>query len=162
MLACFTHVTERSQGKTYPLPALVALTILLSLVAPLVTGPAAEAQSNPAPDPSKAAPPAPVKLPPGTRWVAAEAGGGRYLVGGGLAEATRALEKQLARAGIACERIGPYRVRGVEVVRLLSQQPSTTWLAIHLVRKEGRTTLDIVERPAPSSAPPPALPSASP
>jgi hypothetical protein len=97
---------------------------------------------------------APVKLPPGTRWLAGE---GRYAVGGGLAEATRAIEKQLARAGIASERLGPYRVRGVEVVRLLSQQPSTAWLAIHLVRKEGRTFLDIVERPpAPPARPAPA------
>ena len=62
------------------------------------------------------------------------------------ADATRAIEKQLAALGIPCERIGPYRVRGVEVTRFLSRQPSTPWLAIHLVRKEGRTFLDVIDR----------------
>lgn len=159
MLACFIHVTERASGKTSPLRAAVTRTFPPLLVALLVSASAAEAQPAQPPATPKAAPAppptSPVKLPPGTRWVAGE---GRYLVSGGLAEAARAIEKQLAREGIAYERIGPYRVRGVEVVRFLSQQLSMTWLAIHLVRKEGRTTLDIVERPAPPTTPPSASP----
>jgi hypothetical protein len=132
----------------------------MSLAAGVASG-QAEAREAKAPTAAQVAPVvpvAPIRLPPGTRWSPVE---GRYLVGGGLAEATRAIEKQLARAGISFERLGPYRVRGVEVVRLLSQQPSTTWLALHLVRKEGRTFLDIVARPAPPSAPPSAPRSAT-
>lgn len=135
MLACFINVTRPRLGKTYRLLAALALTISLSLVATEDSAHADDAAPQP--------PAAPFKLPTGTRWVAAE---GRYAVTSGLAEATRAIEKQLAKLGIACERIGPYRVRGVEVTRFLSQQPSTSWLAIHLVRKEGRTFLDVIDR----------------
>lgn len=70
------------------------------------------------------------------------------MVGSGLAEATRFVDRQLTRAGIAFTRVGPYRVRGLEITRFLSENSSTPWLAIHLVRKEGRTFLDVVERPA--------------
>ena len=48
--------------------------------------------------------------------------------------------------GDAFLRIGPYRVRGIEVTRFLSQSPQSSWLALHLVRKDGRTFLDVVTR----------------
>jgi hypothetical protein len=86
----------------------------------------------------------PVRLPRGTRFV-----DGRYVVTVGLSEATETIDRELTKAGLVFERIGPYRVRGIEVTRFVSQQPSTSWLAIHLVRKEGRTTLDLVERRTP-------------
>jgi hypothetical protein len=119
----------------------VALLILLALALP------ATAAGAPAIAPTSAAPATalrptlPIKAPPGTRWIE-----GRYRVGLGLAEATRFVERQLERAGIAFARRGPYRVRGVEVTRFLSEDPSTSWLAIHLVRKEGRTFLDLIPR----------------
>jgi hypothetical protein len=89
-----------------------------------------------------------VKLPPGTRLVE-----GRHVVAGGMVAAVRFIDRQLTRAGISFERIGPYSVRGVEVTRFISQQASTPWLAVHLVRKEGRTFLDIVERTNPLTNP---------
>lgn len=84
---------------------------------------------------------APVRLPAGTRSVE-----GRFLLTRGLAETTQYLDRQLSKAGLSFVRVGPYRVRAVEVTRFLSQQPSTQWLAIHVVRKDGQTFLDIVER----------------
>lgn len=143
MLTCFTHVTARRRGKTYPVFAALALVIALGLTAKGATAQADDASAAPAP-PATAAPPPPFKLPPGTRWLPGEA---RYAMTAGLADATRAIEKQLAKLGIDCQRIGPYRVRGVEVTRFLSRQSSTGWLAIHLIRKEGRTHLDVVARP---------------
>lgn len=122
--------------KTHRLLAAFALAAALALAGHGGAARAGEADQAPAPV-------APFRLPAGTRWLAAE---GRYAVGSGLADATRAIEKQLAALGITCERIGPYRVRGVEVTRFLSRQPSTPWLAIHLVRKEGRTFLDVIDR----------------
>lgn len=143
-----------TQGKTYLLLAGLALTfgsVLVAAPASADPGDGSRTTAAPPPAPTAAAPPPlPFKLPPGTRRLAEETASPaalRYTTSTGLAEATRFLERQLARAGIACERIGPYRVRGVEVTRFISQQASTPWLAIHLIRKEGRTSLDVVARP---------------
>jgi hypothetical protein len=84
-----------------------------------------------------------VKLPPGTR-----ADGDRYVSGRGLRDTTDFIAKQLDGAGIVVERIGPYRVRGVELTRFVSQTPSTSWLAIHVVRVAGKTLISFVPRPA--------------
>ena len=84
-----------------------------------------------------------VKLPPGTRRDPAT---GSYVAGRGLRDSTDFIAKELARRGIAVEQIGPYRVRGVELTRFVSQTPSTPWLAIHVMRKEGKTLIFFVAR----------------
>jgi hypothetical protein len=85
-----------------------------------------------------------VKLPPGTR-----ADGDHYVSGRGLRDTTDFIAKQLDASGIAVERIGPYRVRAVEVTRFLSHVASTPWLAIHVVRVAGKTLISFVPRPRP-------------
>jgi hypothetical protein len=143
-----------TQGKTYPLLAALALTFWVAPPARATPGNASGTNAAPPPTPALVAPASlPFKLPPGTRRLAEDAAAVtpaaiRYTTSTGLGEATRFLERQLSRAGIPCERIGPYRVRGIEVTRFVSQQASTPWLAIHVVRKEGRTFLDIVARSA--------------
>lgn len=118
---------------------------MLSTALTLSPDPAsAQATAPPAATPVPAPAPAPVRLPPGTRVV-----DGRYLMARGLAEATRQLEQRLDAAGAAFQRIGPTRVRGIEITRFLSLDPDSSWLALHLVRKEGRTFLDVVERTPP-------------
>src|SRR5688500_6574556 len=81
-----------------------------------------------------------VKLPPGTRKDPA----GHYIAGRGLRDSTDFITKELAKKGIAVEQIGPYRVRGVEVTRFLSQTSSTPWLAIHVLRSAGKTLIFFV------------------
>ena len=85
----------------------------------------------------------PVRLPPGTRADA----DGQLVSGRGLRESTEWIAKELAARGIAAEQIGPYRVRGVEVVRFLGT--NTDWLAIHVVRVAGKTLISFVARPKP-------------
>lgn len=104
------------------------------LAATLVWAPPAAA--DPAPD---------IKLPPGTRQDPA----GHYVAGRGLRESTDFIAKELAKRGIAVEQIGPYRVRGVEVTRFLSQSTQTAWLAIHVLRVAGKTLIFFVARPKP-------------
>lgn len=86
-----------------------------------------------------------VKLPPGTRTDAS----GQRVSGRGLRESTDFLAKELDKRGIAVKKVGPYRVRGVELTRFLSQTPSTPWLAIHVVRSAGKTVISFVPRPSP-------------
>ncbi len=83
-----------------------------------------------------------IKLPPGTRKDPA----GHYIAGRGLRDSTDFIAKELAKKGIAVEQIGPYRVRGVEVTRFLSQSSSTAWLAIHVLRSAGKTLIFFVPR----------------
>jgi hypothetical protein len=84
-----------------------------------------------------------VRLPPGTRSDPA----GHYIAGRGIRDSTDFIAKELAKRAIAAEQIGPYRVRGVELTRFISQQPSTSWLAIHIVRTAGKTLIFFVPRP---------------
>lgn len=86
-----------------------------------------------------------IKLPPGTRKDPA----GHFTSGRGLRDSTDFIAKQLARAGIATNQVGPYRVRGVEITRFVSQSPSTEWLAIHVLRISGKTMIFFVPRPKP-------------
>jgi len=80
-----------------------------------------------------------VRLPPGTR-----AEGEHYVSGRGLRDTTDYIAKELDHRGIAATRIGPYRVRGVELTRFLADgQP---WLAIHVVRLAGKTLIFFVPR----------------
>ena len=85
-----------------------------------------------------------IKLPPGTRQ-----DGDHYVAGRGLRDSTDFVSKELTRRGIAVEQVGPYRVRGVELTRFLSQLPSTSWLAIQIVRVAGKTLIFFVPRPKP-------------
>ena len=85
-----------------------------------------------------------VRLPPGSR---AEAG--HYVSGRGLRDTTDFLVRELDHAGIAVLRVGPYRVRGVELTRFVSQAPATPWLAIHVLRSSGKTLIFFVPRPGP-------------
>jgi len=89
-----------------------------------------------------AADPPDIKLPPGTRQDPA----GHYVAGRGLRDSTDFIAKELAKKGLAVEQIGPYRVRGVEVTRFLSQTATTSWLAIHVLRVAGKTLIFFVPR----------------
>ncbi|HEY3805131.1 MAG TPA: hypothetical protein VGL61_21115 [Kofleriaceae bacterium] len=83
-----------------------------------------------------------LRLPPGTR----KDDSGQLVSGRGLRDTTDFLAKELARDGIAARQVGPYRVRGVEVTRFLSDTSSTTWLAVHVVRAAGKTLIFFVPR----------------
>ena len=85
-----------------------------------------------------------LRMPPGTRTDAS----GARVSGRGLRDSTDFLAKELDRRGIAVKKIGPYRVRGVELTRFISETPSTPWLALHVVRKDGKTVISFVPRPA--------------
>ena len=87
---------------------------------------------------------APIKLPPGTRTDAS----GQLVSARGLRDTTEAIAKELNRRGIAVQQIGPYRARGAELTRFISQTPSTTWLAIHVLRTAGKTAISFVPRPS--------------
>ena len=93
--------------------------------------------------PAQAAGPG-LDLPPGTRSEE-----DHFVSGRGLRDSTDFIAKALAKQGIAAEQIGPYRVRGVEVTRFLSQSPGTAWLAIHVLRVSGKTLIFFVPRPKP-------------
>lgn len=86
-----------------------------------------------------------LKLPPGTRKDPA----GHYIAGRGLRDSTDFIAKQLSKAGIAANQIGPYRVRAVELTRFVSQSSTTPWLAIHVLRVAGKTMIFFVPRPKP-------------
>jgi len=84
-----------------------------------------------------------VRLPPGTRKDAH----GQLVSGRGLRDTTDFLARELSRKGIVTRQIGPYRVRGAELTRFLSDTPSTPWLAIHVLRTSGKTMISFVVRP---------------
>jgi hypothetical protein len=86
-----------------------------------------------------------LKLPPGTR----KDGSGQLVSTRGLRDTTDFVAKELARRGIAAKQIGPTRTRGVELVRFLSEMPSTTWSAIHNLRTNGKTVISFVLRTTP-------------
>jgi hypothetical protein len=86
-----------------------------------------------------------IKLPPGTR----KDPGGHYIAGRGLRDSTDFIAKELSKAGIAVEQVGPYRVRAIELTRFISQSPATPWLAIHVLRVAGKTMIFFVPRPKP-------------
>ena len=85
-----------------------------------------------------------LKPPPGTRQEA-----DHYISGRGLRDSTDFIAKELAKRGIAVEQVGPYRIRGVEVTRFLSQSDATPWLAIHVLRVAGKTLIFFVPRSKP-------------
>jgi hypothetical protein len=86
-----------------------------------------------------------LRLPPGTR----QESDGHYTAGRGLRDSTDFIAKQLSKAGISVEQVGPYRERGVELTRFISHSDSTPWLAIHILRIAGKTMIFFVPRPKP-------------
>lgn len=84
-----------------------------------------------------------VRLPRGTRANA----NGELVSARGLRDTTDVIAKDLHRRGIAVRQVGPYRVRGVELTRFISETASTTWLAIHVMRTGGKTLIFFVARP---------------
>ena len=85
-----------------------------------------------------------IRLPPGTRADAT----GQLVSTRGLRDTTDFIAKDLNARGIAFKQVGPYRVRAVELTRFLSETPSTSWLAIHVLRVSGKTLIFFVRRPA--------------
>jgi hypothetical protein len=83
-----------------------------------------------------------LRMPPGTR----KDDTGALVSGRGLRDTTDFLAKELAARGIAVQQIGPYRVRGVEITRFVSDVPSTPWRAVHVVRTAGKTLIFFVSR----------------
>ncbi|MCB9563133.1 MAG: hypothetical protein H6708_22265 [Kofleriaceae bacterium] len=86
-----------------------------------------------------------VPLPRGTR---VDADTGRRVSGKGYRDTVDFVRKWLSRNGLAHRQLGPYRVRGVDVTRFVSEDPSTPWLAIHVWRQDGKTWIAVIERPA--------------
>ena len=84
----------------------------------------------------------PVKVPPGTRADPT----GALVSSRGLRETGDFIGKELEHRGIAVTQVGPYKVRGAEVTRFVSQLPSTPWLAIHVLRSGGKTLIFFVPR----------------
>jgi hypothetical protein len=83
-----------------------------------------------------------LRMPPGTRKDDA----GQLVSGRGLRDTTDFLAKELAARGIAAQQLGPYRVRGVEITRFVSEVPSTPWRALHVMRTAGKTLIFFVSR----------------
>lgn len=83
-----------------------------------------------------------VRMPPGTRTDAS----GQLVSTKGLRDSTDFIARELDRKGIVVRQIGPYRVRGVELTRFVSETPSTPWLAIHVMRTAGKTLIFFVAR----------------
>lgn len=94
-------------------------------------------------------PAAPITLPPGTHHDPT----GQLIAGRGLRDTTDFIAKDLARRGVAARQVGPYRVRAIELTRFLSDTPTTPWLAIHVVRIDGKTAISFIPRPAAPSPP---------
>lgn len=57
------------------------------------------------------------------------------------------LARQLAAQGSPRAGSAPYRARGVELTRFLSETRSTPWLALHVLRTGGKTLIFFVPRP---------------
>ncbi|MBE7453687.1 MAG: hypothetical protein HS111_33935 [Kofleriaceae bacterium] len=84
-------------------------------------------------------------LPRGSR-----AADGRHISGQGFRATVDHFAKVLRARGVPVTAAGPYRVRGVDVMRFVRDDPASTWLAIHVWRTGGVTWITVVPRPAPS------------
>ncbi|MBZ0236104.1 MAG: hypothetical protein K8M05_27495 [Deltaproteobacteria bacterium] len=83
-----------------------------------------------------------VPLPRGTR--AAE---GRHVSGLGFRATVDHYAKRWRADGIPVDAIGPYRVRGVDVMRFVRTDKAGEWLAVHVWRAGGVTWISVVPRP---------------
>ena len=88
-------------------------------------------------------------LPKGTRAVATD----RYVSGRGFRDTYDHFARLLDKRGVAHRAVPPYRARGVDVGRFVSEVESTPWLAIHVYRVEGKTMIFLVKRPPPLPVP---------
>ena len=79
-------------------------------------------------------------VPRGTRQVE----GDRYSSGRGLRDTVDFYRKELDRRGLAHRRIGPYRVRGVDVARFVLDAGEVA--AVHVYRVGGKTLISFVKR----------------
>ena len=71
----------------------------------------------------------------------------RYTSGKSLRDTVELYVKELDRRGIAHEKIGPYRVRGIDVARFVI--PDGDLAAVHVYRVGGRTLISFVKRARP-------------
>ncbi len=71
----------------------------------------------------------------------------RYTSGKSLRDTVELYVKELDRRGIAHEKIGPYRVRGVDLTRFLIRDGEVA--AVHVYRVGGRTLISVVKRARP-------------
>jgi hypothetical protein len=83
-------------------------------------------------------------VPRGTRQIEAT---DRYTSGKSLRDTVELYTKELDRRGVAHKKIGPYRVRGVDVARFLIDDGDVA--AIHVYRVGGRTLISFVKRARP-------------
>ena len=83
-----------------------------------------------------------VPLPRGTR-----AREGRHVSGLGFRATVDHYAKRWRSAGIPVDVIGPYRVRGVDVMRFVRTDKAGEWLAVHVWRAGGVTWISVVPRP---------------
>jgi hypothetical protein len=83
-----------------------------------------------------------VTLPRGSRQVS----GDRYTSGRGMRDTIDHVARELDRRGIGHRRIGPYRVRGVDVARFLVEDAGSAFAAIHVYRVDGKTMIFFVKR----------------
>jgi hypothetical protein len=79
-------------------------------------------------------------VPRGTRQLE----GDRYTSGKGLRDTVELYVKELDRRGIAHRKVGPYRVRGVDVARFLLDEGEVA--AVQVYRIAGRTLICFVKR----------------
>jgi hypothetical protein len=80
-------------------------------------------------------------VPPGSR-----ADGAAYVSGDGFAATVAFVAKELDRRGVAFHEVGPYRARGVDVVRFVADDARGPWVAIHVFRAQGKTWISFVKR----------------
>ena len=95
-----------------------------------------------APAPALAADVHGVPLPKGSR-----ATGDRHVSGKTYRDTIDHVSRWLSKQGVAHRQVGPYRARGVDVTRFVSETASTAWLAIHVYKHEGKTWIYVVPRP---------------
>jgi hypothetical protein len=86
-----------------------------------------------------------IPLPRGSRVV--ERGGDLFSSGRGFRKTVRYYQRFLDRKGMAHRAIPTYRYRGTAVARFLSKDKASTWLAIHVFRRRGKTHVFVVPRP---------------
>lgn len=87
-----------------------------------------------------------VPLPRGTRTT-----DGRHVSALGFRATVDHYARLWRKGGIPVEATGPYRARGVDIMRFVRTDRGGDWLAVHVWRSAGITWISIVPRP---SAPP--------
>jgi hypothetical protein len=83
-------------------------------------------------------------LPRGSR----QASGDTYISGRGFRESSEFYGRELVRRGDLFRKVGPYRRRGLDVVRFVLDDGTTAYLAIHVYRADGKSMISFVPRPS--------------